>query len=144
MPTAGSRELLERIDAQLERVLLQRQHPISGLMPASTAHTVHGNYGDAWVRDGVYTIQAVWGLAIAWRRQGGNARRIFELEQSVLALMRGQLRSMMGQAAKVDSASTMAATWAICSAKCLAVVVRVAVVAANAVAHNVVPMLKLH
>ena len=101
MPTAGSRELLERIDAQLERVLLQRQHPISGLMPASTAHTVHGNYGDAWVRDGVYTIQAVWGLAIAWRRQGGNARRIFELEQSVLALMRGQLRSMMGQAAKV-------------------------------------------
>jgi phosphorylase kinase alpha/beta subunit len=106
MPTASSHELLERIDAQLERVLLQRQHPISGLMPASTAHTVHGNYGDAWVRDGVYTIQAVWGLAIAWRRQGGNARRIFELEQSVLALMRGQLRSMMGQAAKVERFKT--------------------------------------
>ena len=106
IPTARSRELLERIDAQLERVLLQRQHPISGLMPASTAHTVHGNYGDAWVRDGVYTIQAVWGLAIAWRRQGGSARRIFELEQSVLALMRGQLRSMMGQAAKVERFKT--------------------------------------
>jgi hypothetical protein len=38
----------------------------------------------------------------------------------------------------------MAATWATYSGKCLAVVVRAAVVVANAVDHNVVPMLKLH
>jgi phosphorylase kinase alpha/beta subunit len=57
----GSLAMLEQLDGQVQRVLLQRQHPISGLIPASTAHTVHGNYGDACVRDGVYLIQAVWG-----------------------------------------------------------------------------------
>ncbi len=93
---------LVQLDAQLDRVFLARQHPISGLMPASTAVTVHGDYSDAWVRDGIYTIQAVWGMALAWRRQGGRPQRVFELEQSVLALMRGLLRSMMGQAAKVE------------------------------------------
>jgi phosphorylase kinase alpha/beta subunit len=49
----GSLAMLEKLDGQVQRVLLQRQHPISGLIPASTAHTVHGNYGDTWVRDGV-------------------------------------------------------------------------------------------
>ena len=36
-------EQLERLDAQVDRVFLARQHPITGLMPASTANTVHGN-----------------------------------------------------------------------------------------------------
>mgnify|MGYP003906643501 CR=1 FL=1 len=63
-----AQDLLEQLDAQIERVVLQRQHPITGLLPASTAHTVHGNYGDAWVRDCVYSIQCVWGLALAHRR----------------------------------------------------------------------------
>ena len=44
-------EVLERLDRAIERVVLGRQDPISGLLPASTAHTIHGNYGDAWVRD---------------------------------------------------------------------------------------------
>ena len=35
-------EQLERLDAQVDRVFLARQHPITGLMPASTANTVHG------------------------------------------------------------------------------------------------------
>ena len=61
---------LKRLDEQVDRVFLARQHPITGLMPASTANTVHGNYGDAWVRDNVYSVQAIWGLALAWRRQG--------------------------------------------------------------------------
>ena len=43
-------------------------------MPASTANTVHGNYGDAWVRDNVYTVQAIWGLALAWRVKGNGLR----------------------------------------------------------------------
>ncbi|MCF8132165.1 MAG: glycoside hydrolase family 15 protein [Synechococcus sp. Tobar2m-G35] len=93
---------LQALDAHVERVLLGRQHPLSGLMPASTAHTVHGNYGDAWVRDGVYTIQAVWGLRQAWLRLGGHPRRVYELEGSVRSLMRGLLRALMGQAAKVE------------------------------------------
>ena len=96
------RERLERLDAQVDRVFLARQHPITGLMPASTANTVHGNYGDAWVRDNVYTVQAIWGLALAWRRQGQRPARVYALEQSVLALMRGLMRSMMAQAAKVE------------------------------------------
>ena len=97
-----SRELLLAIDAQIEQVVLQRQHPISGLLPASTAHTVHGNYGDAWVRDCVYSIQCVWGLALAHRRQQGASRRAYELEQRVLQLMRGLLSAMLRQAHKVE------------------------------------------
>ncbi|MDA9682181.1 glycoside hydrolase family 15 protein [bacterium] len=91
------------LDGAIEAVVLQRQHPVSGLLPASTANTVHGNYGDAWVRDCVYSIQCVWGLAIAHRRhQGGSTQRSWELEQRVLGLMRGLLNSMMRQASKVE------------------------------------------
>ncbi|MBM5828383.1 MAG: phosphorylase kinase, partial [Cyanobacteria bacterium M_surface_7_m2_040] len=95
-------QLLQAIDAQIEQVLLARQHPITGLLPASTAHTVHGNYGDAWVRDCVYSIQCVWGLALAHRRLGGPGTRVFELEQRVLQLMRGLLTAMLRQAHKVE------------------------------------------
>ena len=96
-------ELLQSLDSAIERVVLSRQHPITGLLPASTAHTVHGNYGDAWVRDCVYSIQCVWGLALAHRRlHGGTTSRSWELEQRVLALMRGLLNSMMRQAPKVE------------------------------------------
>jgi len=55
--------LLQQLDRDMEAVVLSRQHPLTGLLPASTANTVHGNYGDAWVRDCVYSIQCVWGLA---------------------------------------------------------------------------------
>ena len=94
--------LLHRLDREIEAVVLSRQHPLTGLLPASTANTVHGNYGDAWVRDCVYSIQCVWGLAMAHRRQSGPCRRAFELEQRVLQLMRGLLASMMRQAPKVE------------------------------------------
>ncbi|MEB3354395.1 MAG: glycoside hydrolase family 15 protein [Cyanobacteriota bacterium] len=94
--------LLRELDRQIEAVVLQRQHPITGLLPASTAHTVHGNYGDAWVRDCVYSIQCVWGLALAHRRLRGSTRRVFELEQRVLMLMRGLMNAMERQAAKVE------------------------------------------
>ena len=95
--------LLARLDEAIERVVLSRQHPITGLLPASTAHTVHGNYGDAWVRDCVYSIQCVWGLALAHRRMNGEpTSRCWELEQRVLALMRGLLNAMMRQAHKVE------------------------------------------
>ena len=96
-------ELLKRLDSSIERVVLNRQDPISGLLPASTAHTVHGNYGDAWVRDCVYSIQCVWALAIAHRRRfGERCSRAWELNERVQSLMRGLLRAMMRQAAKVE------------------------------------------
>ena len=96
-------DVLERLDRAIERVVLGRQDPISGLLPASTAHTIHGNYGDAWVRDCVYSIQCVWGLTLAHRRRDGNSSpRAWELEQRVVALMRGLLRSMLRQANKVE------------------------------------------
>ena len=94
--------VLQQLDTQIERVVLARQHPITGLLPASTAHTVHGNYGDAWVRDGVYSIQCVWGLALAHRRQCGASQRVYELEARVLQLMRGLLNAMLRQAPKVE------------------------------------------
>jgi phosphorylase kinase alpha/beta subunit len=97
-----ARRWLAELDRRIEAVVLERQHPISGLLPASTAHTVHGNYGDAWVRDCVYSIQCVWGLALAHRRLQGSASRIFELEQRVLLLMRGLLNAMLRQAGKVE------------------------------------------
>jgi phosphorylase kinase alpha/beta subunit len=96
-------ELLKRLDSSIERVVLNRQDPISGLLPASTAHTVHGNYGDAWVRDCVYSIQCVWALAIAHRRRfGERCSRAWELNERVQSLMRGLLRAMMRQAPKVE------------------------------------------
>jgi len=94
-------EVLQDLDRRIEAGVLARQHPITGLLPASTANTVHGNYGDAWVRDCVYSIQCVWGLALAHRRLRGPCRRSFELEQRVLLLMRGLIQSMLRQSAKV-------------------------------------------
>ena len=68
-------EKQSRLDAyysQAEAIILARQNPITGLLPASTAITVHGDYTDAWVRDNVYSILAVWGLALAYRRSGDD------------------------------------------------------------------------
>lgn len=84
------------------RVILNRQNPITGLLPASTAVNAHGDYTDAWVRDNVYSILAVWGLALAYRKLDADSGRTFELEQSVVKLMRGLLFCMMRQAAKVE------------------------------------------
>jgi phosphorylase kinase alpha/beta subunit len=94
--------VLQELDQQIDRVVLSRQHPITGLLPASTAHTVHGNYADAWVRDCIYSIQCVWGLALAHRRLRGPSRRVYELEGRVLQLMRGLLNAMLRQAPKVE------------------------------------------
>ena len=99
---AGAWALLQDLDRRIDQVLLNRQEPITGLLPASTAHTVHGNYGDAWVRDCVYSIQCVWGLALAHRRLRGSCRRAFELEQRVLQLMRGLMNAMLRQSQKVE------------------------------------------
>ena len=41
-------------------------------MPASVAVNSHGDYRDAWVRDNVYSILAVFGLSLAYRRLDDN------------------------------------------------------------------------
>jgi phosphorylase kinase alpha/beta subunit len=87
---------------QVKTVILSRQHPVSGLLPASTAVTTHGDYTDAWVRDNVYSILAVWGVALAYRKLEDDQGRAIELEQSVVKLMRGLLLAMMRQAPKVE------------------------------------------
>jgi phosphorylase kinase alpha/beta subunit len=87
---------------QVQNIILNRQDWVTGLLPASTAVTVHGNYTDAWVRDNVYSILAAWGLALAYRRIDENQGRTYVLEQSVVKLMRGLLTAMMRQAPKVE------------------------------------------
>lgn len=93
---------LDRYYDEITAIILARQNPITGLLPASTAVNAHGDYTDAWVRDNVYSILAVWGLALAYRKVDGDRGRAFELEHSVVKLMRGLLFAMMRQAPKVE------------------------------------------
>src|SRR5919202_2736445 len=87
---------------QIKAVILNRQNPMRVLCPASTAINAHGDYTDAWVRDNVYSILAVWGLALAYRKLDADGGRTFELEHNVVKLMRGLLFCMMRQAHKVE------------------------------------------
>lgn len=98
----GSLAQMDRYYEQVTRIILSRQHPITGLLPASTAITAHGDYTDAWVRDNVYSILAVWGVGLAYRRLDESGGRTVLLEQSVVKLMRGLLVAMMRQCAKVE------------------------------------------
>ena len=88
---------------RVSKIILSRQHPISGLLPASTAINAHGDYTHAWVRDNVYSVLAVWGLGLAYRKLPRDHGRAFLLEHSAVKLMRGLLFAMMKQARKVES-----------------------------------------
>jgi len=95
--------LLEKHYKAITKIILSRQDPITGLLPASTAITAHGDYTDAWVRDNVYSILCVWGLALAFDKEMPKDARTHILKQSVVKLMRGLLTSMMRQAHKVEA-----------------------------------------
>ena len=101
LPDRPRRQQLDQFRAQAQAIILSRQDPLSGLLPASTAITVHGDYTHAWVRDNVYSILAAWGLALAYRQE--DAQVAGELEQAVVRLMRGLLGAMMRQSAKVEA-----------------------------------------
>ena len=93
--------LLDRLYKDIKKVILSRQHPVTGLLPASTSINTHGDYTDAWVRDNVYSVLCVWCLSMAFRRFGEKDKSD-ELEQSTVKLMRGLLMSMMRQSHKVE------------------------------------------
>jgi len=95
-------KLLNETHAKVQKHILSKQHPDTGLFPASTATNEHGDYTDAWIRDNVYSVTAVWALAVAYRKVEDDAGRAFELEQSVIKLMRGILSCYMRQAHKVE------------------------------------------
>lgn len=105
MSLMNKNDLLDEIYRSVESVILDKQHPATGLLPASTAVNNHGNYTDAWVRDNVYSVFAVWALGMAYRRQG-ESERSDQLEQCTIKLMRGLLLSMMRQSNKVEAFKT--------------------------------------
>ncbi|XP_042334927.1 phosphorylase b kinase regulatory subunit alpha, skeletal muscle isoform isoform X2 [Sceloporus undulatus] len=84
----------------VQQTILGHQNPVTGLLPASCDHK------DAWVRDNVYSVLAVWGLGLAYRKNADrdeDKAKAFELEQSVVKLMRGLLQCMMRQVDKVEA-----------------------------------------
>ncbi|KAF9304628.1 hypothetical protein BGZ74_001014 [Mortierella antarctica] len=99
---ASVRKRLDYYYRAVNAVILNRQNPTTGLIPASVAVTIHGDYRDAWVRDNVYSIMAVFGLALAYRRVDDDEGRAYELEHAVVKLMRGLLFCMMRQAPKIE------------------------------------------
>lgn len=93
---------LDALFTEVRINILDRQHPISGLLPASTAVNAHGDYTDAWVRDNVYSILGAWGLGMAYRRVDNADARAYELEQATVKNMRGLLTAMMRQSDRVE------------------------------------------
>ena len=64
LPKRGSG--LEYHYSVVQRTVLVHQDPVTGLLPA---HQIEGCENHAWIRDNVYSISAVWALALAYRRQ---------------------------------------------------------------------------
>ena len=95
--------LLEKQIQSIEKIILSRQDPVTGLLPASTAINAHGDYTDAWVRDNVYSNMSVWGLHLPYKKFSPEHYRNHLLGQSVVKLMRGLLNAMMRQSEKIEN-----------------------------------------
>ncbi|XP_067579507.1 phosphorylase b kinase regulatory subunit alpha, liver isoform isoform X12 [Pseudorca crassidens] len=83
----------------VQQTILCYQNPVTGLLSASHEQK------DAWVRDNIYSILAVWGLGMAYRKNADrdeDKAKAYELEQNVVKLMRGLLQCMMRQVNKVE------------------------------------------
>lgn len=62
----------------LKPFLILLKNPVTGLLPASAQKK------DAWVRDNVYSVLAVWGLGMAYRKNADrdeDKAKAYELEQ---------------------------------------------------------------
>uniref|UniRef100_A0A8C3UZ81 Phosphorylase b kinase regulatory subunit n=1 Tax=Catharus ustulatus TaxID=91951 RepID=A0A8C3UZ81_CATUS len=67
----------------VQQTILRHQDAVTGLLPASA------DYQDAWVRDNVYSILAVWGLGLAYRKNADrdeDKAKAYELEQISLEI----------------------------------------------------------
>uniref|UniRef100_A0A7N8X2S6 Phosphorylase b kinase regulatory subunit n=1 Tax=Mastacembelus armatus TaxID=205130 RepID=A0A7N8X2S6_9TELE len=83
----------------VHQTILKYQDPVTGLLPGSS------DQPDAWVRDNVYSIVSVWALSLAYRKNADrdeDKAKAYELEQSVVKLMRGILQCIMRQLDKVE------------------------------------------
>ncbi|XP_069129417.1 probable phosphorylase b kinase regulatory subunit alpha isoform X5 [Argopecten irradians] len=81
------------------KTILKHQDPVTGLFGGTVTHN------HAWVRDNLYSIMAVWGLAQAYKKNADldeDRAKTYELEQAVVKLMRGLLRCMMMQVDKLE------------------------------------------
>ncbi|XP_029381912.1 phosphorylase b kinase regulatory subunit alpha, skeletal muscle isoform isoform X9 [Echeneis naucrates] len=90
---------LDNYARTVQETILKHQDPVTGLLPAS------GDQKDAWVRDNVYSIVSVWGLSLAYRKNADrdeDKAKAYELEQSVVKLMRGILQCIMRQVSQVE------------------------------------------
>ncbi|KTF71501.1 hypothetical protein cypCar_00036278 [Cyprinus carpio] len=85
---------LDNYARMLQQTILCHQDPVTGLLPGDET-LLH-----AWVRDNVYSILSVWALSLAYRKNADrdeDKAKAYELEQSVVKLMRGLLQCMMRQ-----------------------------------------------
>ncbi|XP_039996466.1 phosphorylase b kinase regulatory subunit alpha, skeletal muscle isoform isoform X2 [Xiphias gladius] len=90
---------LDNYTRMVHQTILKHQDPVTGLLPGSK------DQPDAWVRDNVYSIVSVWALSLAYRKNADrdeDKAKAYELEQSVVKLMRGVLQCIMRQLDKVE------------------------------------------
>eukprot|EP00127_Corallochytrium_limacisporum_P004497 Clim_evm24s165 gene=Clim_evmTU24s165 len=89
---------------EVYELILDDQHPVTGLIPEGSLGEEGQDGNHAWVRFNLYAIQAAWALAIALRNEASEETRAqeYELRQRVVKMMRGLLYSMMRQVHKVE------------------------------------------
>jgi len=78
-------------------LILDRQDRVTGLLPVATTAAMHADHNPAWMRDNIYSMLPIWGLAQAYRRGGDSKGRQQQLEQAAVQLMRGLLLTLMKQ-----------------------------------------------
>ncbi|KAG7321424.1 hypothetical protein KOW79_015839 [Hemibagrus wyckioides] len=90
---------LDNYARMVHKTILCHQDPVTGLL-SGTADLPH-----AWVRDNVYGILSVWGLSLAYRKNADrdeDKAKAYELEQTVVKLMRSLLLCLTRQLDKVE------------------------------------------
>ncbi|KAK7097165.1 probable phosphorylase b kinase regulatory subunit alpha isoform X6 [Littorina saxatilis] len=96
---SGSGIRLDYFQRLVNRSILKYQNPATGLI--ASRHDIE----HSWVRDNVYSILSVWGLALAYKKTADldeDRAKAYELQNAVVMLMRGLLRSMMMQSDKLE------------------------------------------
>ncbi|XP_070849170.1 phosphorylase b kinase regulatory subunit alpha, skeletal muscle isoform [Chaetodon trifascialis] len=90
---------LDNYARMVHQTILRHQDPVTGLLPGGL------DQPHSWVRDNVYSILSVWALSLAYRKNADrdeDKAKAYELEQSVVKLMRGILQCIMRQLDKVE------------------------------------------